>query len=147
MRTWRRSDYWALVVLRPGELPENPDQYRYYQSLSALEETGHFSEARSGWQAALQRWPSDSIALFGMANAELALNNLSAAESLYRQLLQQNPLSPVVRNNLAYALAQQGKKTEAMEQISLALEGVADDEPMRLELEDSLREIQDGDRH
>ncbi|MCJ7557273.1 MAG: PA2778 family cysteine peptidase [Gammaproteobacteria bacterium] len=147
MRTWRRSDSWALIVLRPGELPTNPDQHRYYQALSALEETGHFGEARGGWQAALERWPGDTVALFGMANTELALDNSPAAESLYRQLLTQDPSSPAVRNNLAHALAQQGKKTEAMEQIGLALDGISDDEPMRLELEDSLREIQGGGYH
>lgn len=144
MHTWRRSDYWALVVLRPGELPENPDQLRYYQALSALEETGHFGEARDAWQAALQRWPGDAIALFGTANAELALENFAAAESLYRQLLEQNPASPAVRNNLAHALARQGLKTQAIEQLNIALDSVVDDEFMRRELQDSLTEIQNA---
>ena len=142
MYTWRRSDYWALVVLRPGELPENPDKHRYYQALSALEETGHFGEARDAWQAALERWPGDAIALFGMANAELALGNFAAAESLYRQLLVQNPASPAVRNNLAHSLARQGLKPQAIEQLNLALDAVLDDEFMRRELQDSLMEIQ-----
>jgi len=144
MHTWRRSDYWALVVLRPGELPENPDQLRYYQALSALEETGHFGEARDAWQAALERWPGDAIALFGTANAELALENFAAAESLYRQLLEQNPASPAVRNNLAHALARQGLKTQAIEQLNIALDSVVDDEFMRRELQDSLTEIQNA---
>ncbi len=142
MHTWRRSDYWALVVLRPGELPENPDQQRYYRALSALEETGHFRQARDSWQAALERWPGDATALFGMANAELALENFSAAEFLYRQLLRQDPASPAVRNNLAHALARQGQKTEAIELLKFALDAAADDEFMRQELQDSLIEIQ-----
>ncbi|MGB5345137.1 MAG: PA2778 family cysteine peptidase, partial [Woeseia sp.] len=26
LRTWRRSDYWGIVTLRPGELPARPDR-------------------------------------------------------------------------------------------------------------------------
>ena len=145
MHTWARSDNWALVVLRPGELPENPDKQRYFQALSSLEETGHFDAARDGWQAALARWPDDPTALFGLANAELALGDFPAAELLYLELLGRTPASAsAVRNNLAYALARQGLKAKAVEQLKLALDAAADDDFMRQELLDSLDEIQNA---
>lgn len=145
MHTWRRSDNWALVVLQPGELPENPDQQRYFKALSALEETGHFGAARDAWQAALARWPDDPTALFGLANAELALADFSAAELLYLKLLGQKPaFASAVRNNLAYALARQGLKAKAVEQLKLALDAGVDDDFMRQELLDSLDEIQNA---
>ena len=142
LRTWRRSGYWALVALQPGELPAGPDASRYFQAIAALESTGHVLEARSGWQAALDRWPDEPVAMFGLANVELALDNFTSAEDLYRQLLDKNPNSVSARNNLAHALARQGKNTEAMQQILVALDTVKDDAVMQAELQDSMAEIQ-----
>jgi tetratricopeptide (TPR) repeat protein len=144
LRTWRRSDYWAMVALRPGELPGNPDKGRYFTAIAGLEQTGHSHEARAGWQAALEQWPDEPIALFGLGNVEFALGNFPKAEGLYRQLLRLDPSLASARNNLAHCLARQGRKTEALEQIRLGLAAISGDEPMRLELEDSLREIQAG---
>lgn len=144
LRTWGRSEYWALVVLRPGELPANPDTNRYFQAIAALESTGHVAEARSGWQAALDRWPGEPLAMFGMANAEFALNNFADAEDLYRQLLDKNPKSLSARNNLAHAIARQGKNAEAIQEIQLALEMAKDDRAMQAELQDSLAEIEEN---
>ena len=144
LRTWARGEYWALVTLRPGELPTNPDAKRYFRAIAALESTGHLAEARSGWQAALDRWPDEPIAMFGMANVQFALNNFAGAETLYRQLLDNNPNLLSARNNLAHALARQGKNTEAIQQIHVALDMVKDDRVMQEELQDSLAEIDES---
>lgn len=143
LRTWRRSGYWALIALRPGELPARPNTDRFLQAIAALESTGHLLEARSGWQSALERWPDEPVAIFGLANVELALDDFTNAENLYRQLLDKKPNSVSVRNNLAHALAMQGKTAEATQQILMALNMVNDDAAMRAELQDSLAEIRE----
>lgn len=143
LRTWRRGDYWGLVVLRPGDLPANPDPDRYFRAVAALESTGQVEDANTAWRAALDRWPGDAIALFGLANTEFALSNYAAAEELYRQLLIRNPGQVVARNNLALALARQDKNTEAMQQIRLALDTARDDVRLREELQGSMAEIRE----
>jgi len=139
--TWRRSDYWAMVALRPGELPARADRQRYLDALAILEASGELTAARAGWEAALGGWPGDPIALFGLANTQLALGEPARAEALYLQLLAANPRNVAARNNLAHALARQGKREQALAQLRRALVDAGDDPDLRAELEDSLRQI------
>jgi tetratricopeptide (TPR) repeat protein len=145
LRTWERGEYWGLVVIRPDELPANPDANRYFRAIAALESTGHVAEARSGWRVALERWPNEPVAMFGAANSEFALSNFADAEDLYRQLLDKDPDSLSARNNLAHAIARQGRNAEAMREIRLALDMAKDDGAMQAELQDSLAEIQQSE--
>ena len=121
LRTWQRGDYWGMVVLPPGELPADPDRSRYFEAIAALEQAGRAEEAAIAWQAALEHWPNDSVALFGLGNARLVLGDYRAAEDVYRELLDVEPGMVVARNNLALALAGQGKFAAALRQIGIAL--------------------------
>jgi len=132
LRTWRRGDYWAMVVLRPDEVPAGPDRARYFRAIAALEQAGAMGEAGTAWAAALEAWPGDTVALFGLANVRLAEGNAAEAERLYRELLAGNDRQVVARNNLAMALAAQGRYDEALAEIDRAL--ASNDEP-RLETE------------
>jgi tetratricopeptide (TPR) repeat protein len=136
LRTWKRSHFWALAILRPGELPANLDRGRYIEAVAGLEQTGHPLAARDAWQAGLSQWPNDNVHLFGLANAQYALGNFSAAEPLFLAMLRNDDASLVARNNLAMTLAAQGRNGEALEHISAALK-LAADSPLRGELLDS----------
>ena len=121
LRTWRRGDYWAIVVLRPGELPANVDQGRYFEAIAALEQTNQLDEAAVAWQTALRVWPDSSAALFGLGNVRFASGQLAEAEEFYRRLLARDDRLLVARNNLALALARQQKFSAALAEISVAL--------------------------
>jgi tetratricopeptide (TPR) repeat protein len=121
LHTWRRGGYWGMIVLEPGEMPAAVDRSRYFETVTALEEAGRAEEAATAWQAALRQWPGDSIALFGLANAYLSLQDYAAAETAYRDLLERNRTLLAARNNLALTLAGQGKYDAAMEEIGVAL--------------------------
>ena len=126
LRTWRRSGFWAIAVLKPGELPADPDRVRYAEAVAGLEQTGHPLAARDAWQAGLTQWPNDSMHRFGLANAEHALGNYAAAERLFLAMLVVDESSLIARNNLAMTLAAQGRNREALEQINTALKLAAD---------------------
>jgi tetratricopeptide (TPR) repeat protein len=96
----------------------------------------HPLAARDAWQAGLSQWPNDNVHLFGLANAQYALGNFSAAEPLFLAMLRNDDASLVARNNLAMTLAAQGRNGEALEHISAALK-LAADSPLRGELLDS----------
>lgn len=126
LRTWRRGDYWAMVVLRPDELPARVKQSRYFTAVAALEGALQLEEAAVAWSTALHRWPRNPVALFGLANVQLAQGDFAAAETLYRDLLLEDYRSPVVRNNLALALGYQRNYDAALGEIELALTQTSD---------------------
>jgi tetratricopeptide (TPR) repeat protein len=136
LRTWRRSGFWAVTTLKPGELPANPDRDRYIEAVAGLEQTGHHQAARDAWQVGLSQWPDDSVLLFGLANAQYALGNFSVAERLYLVMLRNDDTSLIARNNLAMTLAAQGRNREALLQIDTAL-NLAADSPLLEELLDT----------
>jgi tetratricopeptide (TPR) repeat protein len=121
LRTWQRSDYWAMIALAPGELPARADRSRYFEAIAALEQAGRAGEAATAWQTALMEWPGDTVALFGLANVRFTMQDYDAAETAYRELLELDPGQSAARNNLALALAQQAKYDAAIEEIEFAL--------------------------
>ena len=121
LHTWRRGDYWGLVVLAPDELPAAPERSRYFEALAALEQAGRVEDAAVAWQTALDNWPGDTVALFGLANSRFAMQDYQAAERAYRDLLDRDGSQVAARNNLALALAEQGEFDAALQQISIAL--------------------------
>jgi hypothetical protein len=141
LRTWQRGERWGVVMLKPGEMPAEPDRATYSQAVADLEATGHFRAALAAWSAALGRWPGDPAALFGKANAALRLQQYSIAESTYRTILERQPDMHAARNNLAYALAGQGRLREALGEIGTVLDRVGPDDPLRAEYESSAREL------
>lgn len=112
--SWRQSGAWAMVVLRPGEMPANPDQGRYIKAVAALEEVGRYDTSLAGYQAALQRWPDVDSALLGLGNCYYGLGRLDAAVKTYRSLVEQYPGHGIGYNNLAHVLAEQGQYTRAL---------------------------------
>lgn len=126
LHTWRRGNYWGIVVLAPGQLPAAPDRSRYFKAVAALEQAGRTEEAAVAWQTALRQWPGDTVALFGLANAYLAQAEYAAAETAYRDLLEHDGKLNAARNNLALALAEQGKFDAAIEEIGVAISANSD---------------------
>ena len=121
LHTWRRGDYWGMIALTPGELPTDANRSRYFEAVTALEQARQVEEAAAAWQAALGNWPGDTVALFGLANAQFASRDFSAAEASYRDLLVREPDLFAARNNLALALSEQGHHDAAIAEIESAL--------------------------
>ncbi len=121
LKTWKRGEYWGMVALAPGELPATGDISRYLKAVAAAESSGQLNLAIPSYQAALDRWPDNSTALFGLGNSFFKSGNFSQAEQRYRKLLQTNPDHTATRNNLAQMLADQGRCQEAQQIIDEAL--------------------------
>lgn len=130
LRTWSRSDYWGLVVLRPGELPANPEPQRYLQAVAGLEETGRYHDALSGYDAALTRWPDSTVALYGVATANYQLGQLAPAIESYQRILVTEPDHLSARNNMAYALFESGYYVDALVNIQEVILRADEDDPL-----------------
>jgi tetratricopeptide (TPR) repeat protein len=119
--TWYRGDSWALLALRPGELPATATPRRYLEAVAGLEATGRAAEAAVSFEAAAQRWPHEASAWLGLGNARLVLGDAAAAERAFAAALDAAPTHAAARNNYAELLARRGCLAAARVQIARAV--------------------------
>lgn len=142
LRTWQLADAWAMVALRPGEMPAEVDRQRYLHALALTEAHLPPAPRRAAYRAALARWPDSVTAQFGEAFALHAAGDLQAAERAYRQLVADHPRHAAAFNNLAEVLAADGCHAQARAAAGRALAIARNDAPGLLEaIEDTLRQI------
>ena len=138
-RTWRRGDYWALVVLPPGRLPESAGEIPTLKAAAGLERVQRYEEAAAAYTAVSARWPSSVAARLGLGNTLYAMGDYPGAERAYLDAIRNDAEAAAVWNNLAYALAAQGRRQEALNAVEKAVLFGADN---RSQYEASLRELQ-----
>lgn len=143
LRTWQRSGFWAFITLPPGELPANGEPLRFAEAVAATDRAGNAGSALTSWRAAARQWPEDSVVLFGLANAEFRQGNYPAASANYDRAIEVRPDNLLARNNLALALAHQGRRAEALQRIAEVLEAAGADDPLRPEYLRTLQEIRE----
>lgn len=120
-RTWRRGDYWAVRILKPGELPHNPDEQRYLKAVVPLERLQQWDATQTAYRAALSRWPESLVALMGLGNSRYAIGKLDDAIDAFRHAVATHPESASAHNNLAHTLAEAGRLQEAERHAQLAV--------------------------
>lgn len=120
-RTWRRGNYWAVTLLPPARLPRTAEEAPYLQAVIALERLEYWQEASAAYRAALERWPDSLVAQLGLGNSRYGLRDFVGAERAYRAAAETHPTSGVVHNNLAQALADQERWSEAEAAVQRAL--------------------------
>jgi tetratricopeptide (TPR) repeat protein len=104
MRAWDNGGRWAIVLLRPGELPAGADRARYLEAASAFERAAAPASARKAYDSAIKAWPDDPLGWIGRGTANYRDHALAAAVADYRQAVERNPDLPGARNNLAQTL-------------------------------------------
>lgn len=88
-RTWARADYWALLVLLPGEMPVNVDQQAYLDTLLGLERVQNWPVLIKSYAAAVKKWPDNLTLRMGLANSYYADKQLAIAQQHYLDIIQQ----------------------------------------------------------
>lgn len=112
-RTWRRSDYWGIVVLGPSILPATVREPRFLEAAVALERAQKWKGAARAYEAARGRWPDSLGALIGLGSAYYALGDLERAEAAFRDAVHARPDAAPAFNNLAHVLGVLGRHEEA----------------------------------
>jgi tetratricopeptide (TPR) repeat protein len=144
-RTWKRGSFWAMVALRPGELPANADAERYLHSVAATESTSDLGDAIAAYRVATERWPENNIAWLGLGNAKYAEGDLQDAGSAYRKILETRPGDAIAMNNLSHVYLGLGCRDDALATVNAALLRVEDDHPVRSHLLLTQQEIQQSE--
>jgi hypothetical protein len=111
---WMRGGYWAMVVVPPDRIPATAEEGRWLASIAALERSGDARNSRLAYQTFLGRWPQNTNAAVGLANAHHTLGELKEAEAVLRKAAAVAPDSVVVLNNLAQTLSDLGRDQEAL---------------------------------
>jgi len=137
-RTWERADYWALVVLPPGRLPVSAEQTPVLKAAAGLERVERYAEAATVYAAIATRWPQSVAARMGLGNTLYAVGDFAGAEKAYLVAISHDENAAAAWNNLAYALAAQGRREEALSAIEKAVLLGAENRSL---YEDSLREL------
>ena len=120
-RTWQRANKWAMVVLRPGEIPVTANTLQYLKAVAAIEETGQTDLALQAYLSAVKRWPGELAALMGVGNAYYQLRDLENAKLSYQQAIKQNSEYAPAHNNLAQVYLELGKLNEASDHAQIAV--------------------------
>ena len=112
---WIGSQRWAMVALAPGRLPASAREAPLAAASAALEKAGRIAEAEQAYAALLERWPANLLGLMGLGNTAYALGRTAEAETAFRKATIAHPLAAAAFNNLAQALADQGKLDAGLE--------------------------------
>ena len=112
--TWKRSNYWAIAVVPPNQVPKTASRETFFASALEMEKTRQPALAAKAYEAALERWPADLAALVGLGNSRYAQADLSGSEAAFRQATQAHPQAIIAWNNLAEVLAAQNRLPEAL---------------------------------
>ena len=102
-RSWKLSDYWGLVVLKPGDLAFAPDELANLAAAAGLEQIGKSEEARQSYLAILTRWPVSLGALVGLANLSYKRGDYQSAVSYLQMAKKSYPNNQMVAHNLRVA--------------------------------------------
>ena len=141
-RSWSRGDYWALVILPPGDLPASARLTDYLSAARDLELTAGTEQALPAYQAATVRWPDKPLPWLTLGNGHYTDGDYAAAVQAFSQAIRVAPQQPGGWNNLAYALLHNGCPQQALQAARCAVQTAADDPRYRA----SLDEIRAGAR-
>ncbi|MBX5462458.1 MAG: PA2778 family cysteine peptidase [Steroidobacteraceae bacterium] len=117
MRAWDNGGRWALVMLRPGELPVMASASTYLEAAAAFERVASPADARLAFDAAVKKWPEQSLGWIGRGTAHYRLGLLDEAARDYSAALRLDPANAGARNNLGMTLLDLGCPARAREEL------------------------------
>ncbi|MCK5395370.1 MAG: PA2778 family cysteine peptidase [Gammaproteobacteria bacterium] len=126
-RTWQRADFWALVIVPVGKIPDTAQPLHYLKTVYAFEETRKPELAFKAYQAASRRWPDVAVTWLALGNMAFANHKLSEAVKAFDIATRIEPESITSWNNLAYALHAYGCGSQAQMALQCGLKIAPDD--------------------
>lgn len=136
-RTWARAQRWAILALKPDQIPASATLPRYFSAVNSLEQAGFLDAAKTGYETAVSHWPEESLAQFGLANIHYLQGEYLLALQHYQNSVSLQPNHPDYWNNMAYSLVQ----LQCFEQAVTSVQCAVSQSPESDNLLDSQTEI------
>lgn len=114
MRTWDWGGRWAMVALKPGELPADAEPAAFLTAAADFEAVAGASAATPAYEVARRRWPDEPRVFLALGNQAYAAGDRRAAAGLFRDGLARTPGDPVLSNNYASAMGELGCRQQAL---------------------------------
>ena len=108
MNSWERADHWAMVMTAPDQLPATAQPLTWLSAASDLESTGRLSAAATAYEAALEAWPEEPAARFGLGNVAYQRGDHDQALNHFFQLTLSHPEFEPAWHNLGILLEELG---------------------------------------
>ncbi len=103
-QTWRKSDYWGLVITRPTQIPVTASSAKWLSTAYDLEQVRQTAAAEAAYQAATQRWPDQESVWLGLTNFQYGQQRFADALLTFNRILPGFMDSSRLWNNYAYVL-------------------------------------------
>jgi len=108
LRSWDWAGRWALLALRPGEVPAGAQAARYLDAVLDFEQVAGAAAALPAWEAAARRWPAQALPWLALGNQAYAAGRLPEAAQYFRRGLDTGQQENALANNLASVLGEMG---------------------------------------
>jgi tetratricopeptide (TPR) repeat protein len=138
-RTWKRAEYWGLLVLPAEHMPACAEEQDYLKAVMGIQQTGQHLASQGFYQAAVRRWPQSFHARMGLGNAQYANQDLDGAVQSFHTAAGLTTDNGDALNNLAHVLAQRGDLDEALSVIRQALASTGDNRQTYLQTFDEIK--------
>jgi len=141
LRTWDWAGRWAMVVLRPGEMPEDVALSPYLDAVATFEEVVGGVASEPAWEAAVRQWPLDGRPYLALGNLAYTRGDLRLAMHYYGRGLALSPGDPALGNNLASVLGEMGCPEEGRARLEPILEALPAGSNWELAMQGTLAEL------
>ncbi|MCQ4295012.1 PA2778 family cysteine peptidase [Pseudomonas stutzeri] len=132
-RSWAKAERWAVVTLRPDQMPSTARETVWLRSASDLEEVGRTRAAQVAYEAAAAHWNS-ALSRFALANSQYAVGEKAAAEESLRMSVRLDPGFAIGWFNLSQVLAERGCGSLARDAQACAVRIAPDDARLKAPL-------------
>lgn len=116
-RSWEKADHWAYVLMPPDAVPATAEALDFVKACLDLKQSG---QALTALRSGRKKWPTESVVLMALGNAEFTEGNHQMAITAFTQVIEHYPFNATAWNNLAYAFAAVHCKAQALAAIQCA---------------------------
>lgn len=141
LRDWNNAERWAMLVLRPGELPAVANRDRYFAAAVQFSRSAPAADARLVFDAGLKRWPDYPAAWAGRAGVESKAGDVTAAARDYATAVRMDGSYASARDSLAMALLRMGCVHSAESELDRITESALP-ETLRTRVDGSREQVQ-----
>lgn len=120
-RTWQRSQSWALLLLKPGELPKSGSALRFMNALRGFGLEQHQSVLLPAYQTAMLHWPDTLVLKMGYGNLLHQAGEYKSALQQYEAVIRQEPNYAPALNNAAQIYLRLGDPVKARNYVQRAI--------------------------